>query len=99
VLVQERWEAGRLRGCVPRQAELELVQERTMDRAPQAIVADFVEPLGQYMLQKAPNELVSGQRHGFPTLGLGVLVAKAHLAIIDGEKTGVGQGDAVDIAA
>jgi hypothetical protein len=57
-----RWfgRGGRGTGCVPRQAELELVQEGTMDRTPQPIVADFVEPLGQHMLQKATDELMGG---------------------------------------
>jgi len=66
---------------------------------PQPIVADFVEPWGQHMRQKAPDALVGGPRQGFPTLVLGVLVAKAHLAMIDGEETGVGQRDPVDISA
>ncbi len=70
-----------------------------MDRTPQPLVANLVEPLGPHMRQKAPDELVGGQRQGVPTLVLGVLVAKAPLAIIDGEETGVGQRDAVDISA
>jgi hypothetical protein len=49
-----------------------------------------MEPLGQHMLQKAPDELMGEKRHGFPTLVLGVLVAKAHLAVIDREETGIG---------
>jgi hypothetical protein len=84
---------------MPRQAQLELVQEGTMDRTPQPIVADFVEPLGQHMLQKATDELMGGQGHGLPTLVLGVLVAEAHLPISDGEEAVVGQRDAVDIPA
>jgi hypothetical protein len=82
---------------VPRQAELELVQERTMDRTPQSIVADFVEALGQHMLEKAADELIGGQGHAPPALVLGVLVAEAHLAFRDREETMVGQCDAVDI--
>jgi hypothetical protein len=45
---------------VPRQAELALVQERTMDRTPQAIVADVVEALGHHMLENAADELIGG---------------------------------------
>jgi hypothetical protein len=45
---------------VPRQAELELVQERTMGGTPEPIIADFVEALGQHMLQKAPDEGLTG---------------------------------------
>ena len=70
-----------------------------MAGTPQPIVADFVEPLGQHMRQKAPDARVGGPRHGVPTLVLGVLVATADLAISDGAETGVGQRDAVDRAA
>jgi hypothetical protein len=70
-----------------------------MDRTPQPIVADFVEPLGQHMLQKATDELMGGQGHGVPQLVLGVLGAEAHLPISDGEEAVVGQRDPVDIAA
>ena len=58
-----------------------------------------MEPLGQHMLQKAPDELMGGHRHGFPTLVLGGLGAKAHLAVIDREETGIGERDAVDLSA
>ena len=75
---------------MPCQAELQVVQEGPMAGTPQPVVADFMEPLGQHMLQKTPDELMGGQRHGFPTLVLGVLVAKAHLAVIDREETGIG---------
>jgi hypothetical protein len=84
---------------MPRQAQLELVPEGTMDRTPQPIVADVVDPLGPHMRQKAPAELMGGQGHGLPTLVLGVLVAEAHLPISDGAEAVVGQRDAVDIPA
>jgi hypothetical protein len=84
---------------VPCQAEREVVQERTMDRAPQAIVADFVEALGQDLLENATDELVSRQGHGPPALVLGVLIAETHLALLDREEAVSGQGDAVDIPA
>jgi hypothetical protein len=84
---------------VPCQAELKVVQERTMDRTPQSIVADVVQALGQYMLEQAADELIGGQGHDPPALVLGVLVAEAHLAFCDREETMVGQGDAVDIPA
>ncbi len=70
-----------------------------MDRTPQAIVADFVEPLGQHMLEKGTDELVGGQSHGPPALVLGVLIAEAHLALLDREEAVVGQCDAMDIPA
>jgi hypothetical protein len=70
-----------------------------MHRTPQSIVADFVEALGQHMLEKAADELIGGQGHSPPALVSGVLVAKAHLAFRDREETVVGQCDAVDIPA
>jgi hypothetical protein len=70
-----------------------------MDGAPQPIGADVVAPLGHHLRQQASDALVGGHRHGLPTLGLGVLVATADLAISDGEQTGFGQREAVDIAA
>jgi hypothetical protein len=96
-----RWFRSRGRGdsCVPRQAALELVQAGTLDRTPQPIVTDVVEPLGHYMLPKATDELIGGQGHGLPTLVLGVLVAEADRPISDGEETVVGPCDAVDIPA
>jgi hypothetical protein len=68
-----------------------------MDGTPQPIVADFVKPLGQHMLEKAADELVGGQGHGPPALVLGVLVAEAHLVSVDGEQAVAGQRDPVDI--
>jgi hypothetical protein len=65
-----------------REGELKLVQERTLDRTPQAIVADFVAALGQYMLEKAADELIGGQGHGPPALVLGVLVAEVHVTVV-----------------
>jgi hypothetical protein len=52
-----------LEGCgrfVARQAELEVVEERTREGTPEPIRADFVEPLGQDMRQKAPDDFVGG---------------------------------------
>ena len=64
-----RWfrSGGRRGGCVPRQAALEVVQERTMDWTPQAIVADFVETRRPHRLENAPDELVYHQ-HGLERL-------------------------------
>jgi hypothetical protein len=70
-----------------------------MDRTPQPIGADVVEPLGPHMLQQATNERLGGQGHGLPTLVLGVLVAAADLPIREGEEAVVGQRHPVDIAA
>ena len=51
----------RLIGCMSPQPELQLVQEGTMDRTPQPIVADFVEALGHHMRQKAADALEAGK--------------------------------------
>jgi hypothetical protein len=56
-----------------------------MDRTPQPIGADCVEPLGQHMLEKATNELMGRQGHSLPALVLGVLVAEGDVVIFDGE--------------
>jgi hypothetical protein len=83
---RRRWfgSGGRGVGCVPRQAELERVQEGTMDRTPQPIVADVVEPLGQHLRPKAPPARVGGQGHGRPARSLEVPVAEADGAVLDG---------------
>jgi hypothetical protein len=93
-----RWfrSSGRGGSCVPRQAELELVPERTIDRTPHAIVADVVEALGHHLREKAADERIGGEGHGPPAPVVGVLVAEAHLACRDREETVGGQGDALD---
>jgi hypothetical protein len=67
-----------------------------MDGTPEPIIADFVEPLGQHMLQKAPDELMGRQGHGLPALSLGVPVAEADSAVLNGEQTAIRPHDAVD---
>jgi hypothetical protein len=94
--IQRSWRGG---GCVPRQPELEWVQEGTMDGTPQPSVAHFVEALGHHMLEKAADARVGRQGHGPPALGLAVLGAEAHLALLAREEAVVGQRDAVDIPA
>jgi hypothetical protein len=84
---------------MPGQPELELVQEGTIDGTPQPIVPDFVEPLGQHMLQKAAHELQRWQGHGLPALVLSILIAEADVTVRDREQPAIGQGDAVDISA
>jgi hypothetical protein len=65
-----------------RQAELKLVQKRTVDRTPEPVVPDLVETLRQHVLQKAANELQCRQGHGLPAVMAGVLVAETDLAIL-----------------
>jgi hypothetical protein len=86
-------------GGVPRQAELELVPEGTRGRTPPPIVADVVNPLGPHMRQKAADALEGGQGHGLPALVLGILIATAHLAILDGEPAVIRQRKSMALAA
>ena len=64
--------------------------------APQPVVADVVDPLGQYMLQEATDDRLGGQAHGLPPLVLGVLVAAADVAVREGENPAMRQREAVD---
>jgi hypothetical protein len=82
-----------------RQAELKLVQKRTVDRTPEPVVPDLVETLRQHVLEKAADELQCRQGHGLPAVMAGVLVAETDLAILDREHAAIGQGDSVDIPA
>ena len=84
---------------MPRQAELPLVPERPMDRTPEPIVADLRETLGHHVLAKAADALQRRQGHGLPALVLGVLIARADVAVLDREHPALGQGDAVDLPA
>jgi hypothetical protein len=70
-----------------------------MHGTPQPIVADFVEPLGQHVLQKAPDELVGRQGHSLPAMVLGILIAEADVPVRDRENATIGQRDPVDIPA
>jgi hypothetical protein len=87
---------GRGVGGVPRQAELERVQEGTMDRTPQPIGADGVEPLGPPRREQATDALLGRQGHGLPALVWGVLVAEGDVVILAGEEAVVGQRAPVD---
>ena len=70
-----------------------------MGRVQQAEVAYFMEPLGQDMLEQAPQKLHSRQQHGFPFPGGGMLILEGHLVVVHGENAVVGDGNPVDIAA
>ena len=68
--------------------------------AEEAIVADSVEAVGQHVEQKAPNELICRQGHGFLLVVIAiVLVAELHLTIFDIEQAVVGDGDAMSVAS
>jgi hypothetical protein len=64
-----------------------------MDGTPQPRVPDVVAPLGPPVRQDTPAALVGGSCHHLPALGLGVLVADAHLTVRGREETAMGQGD------
>ena len=66
---------------------------------PPPIGPDVVEPLGPDVRQEATDARLGGQRHDLPTLVLGVLVAAADVAVLDGEETALRQRDPVDIPA
>jgi hypothetical protein len=61
-----------------------------------------VEALGQHVHQEAPDELVRVKPHGLPAVravDAVVLPAERHAALVEGEQTLVGDGDAVRVAA
>jgi hypothetical protein len=84
---------------VPRQPELQLVQQRTVNRTPKSVVADLVEALRQHVLQKSADKFQGRQSHGLPTVMAGVLVAETDLSILDREQTAIGQCNPMNIPA
>jgi hypothetical protein len=89
---------GQVGGCT-RKPELDVRPESPMGRTPEPIGPDLVDALRPYVWPEAADERLRRQGHGFPTRGPGVLIAKAHLAIVDDEEQVVRQGDTVDIPA
>src|ERR1700677_3639873 len=68
--------------------------------AEEAVVADTVEAVGQYVEQKAANELIGRQGHSFLLVVIAiVLVAELHLTIFNIQQAVVGDGDAVSVAS
>ena len=84
---------------MPREPELQLVQQRTVNRTPQSVVADLVEALRQHVLQKSADKFQGRQSHGLPTVMAGVLVAETDLSILDREQTAIGQCNSMNIPA
>jgi hypothetical protein len=78
--------------------ELALVQERPMDGTPQPVVPDLVEALGPHVRPKTADQRLGWQGHGLPALVLGILIAEAHVAVLDREPPAIGQRHPVDIA-
>src|SRR5260370_15349678 len=68
--------------------------------AEEAVVADAVEAVGQYVEQKAANEVIGRQGHGFLLVVIAiVLVAELHLTLFDIQQAVVGDGDAMSVAS
>src|SRR5262245_51749794 len=64
----------------------------------QPVVADAMKPLWQNVEQKAPDELVGGERHCAvprPPAAAVILVAEGHAARIESKETTVRDGDAM----
>lgn len=68
-------------------------------RGEETEVADLVDAARRDVLEKAMGELDGRKSHRLPALLAGVLVAEGDAAIVQGEDSAVGDGDAVDIAS
>src|SRR5207249_9668405 len=67
----------------------------------QSIVADAVQTLGEYVGQKAPNELGGWQRHGLVAvraLDPVILPREGDAGLVGGDQPAIGDGDAVGVA-
>ena len=63
-------------------------------------MANADEPLGQDVEQEPSDELVRGQPHHLGTMVVGIILpAEKHLVVLQGHQAGVGNGDAMGIAA
>jgi len=63
----------------------------------EAVIAYFMKPFGQNVLQKAAQELHCRQRHGLPLPGSGILVTEGYLIVVHGDNAVARYGDPVDI--
>ena len=66
---------------------------------PEAIVSDLMEALGEDVLKEAAHKFVGIEGHGMATVGRGVLIDEADACIGDAEYSGVGNGNAMDVAS
>lgn len=68
--------------------------------AEETVVPDAPKALRRDMEQEPANELFGGEGHRAETIAVAVVFpAKANFAVVDGEQTIVGYGDAMGIAA
>ena len=70
----------------------------TSARMPQTVIADFVQPLWQHVLQEAAEEFVPVQARAAPAVGGAVLVPDDDARLIDGKDAALGYGDAKHVA-
>jgi len=70
-------------------------------RGEQSVVSDAVEAFGQDVDQEAADELIDIEGHGLMANGVAaiVLVPEGDKMAVIGDESGVGEGDAVGIAA
>ena len=61
-----------------------------------AKIADFLEALGQHVLQEAADTVQGRERHRLPG-SVVRLIAEGHLAVLHAHQSPVRQGDAVDV--
>ena len=73
------------------------VEPVTLAGGEEAVVANFLEALGQEVLQEAADELLGGEGAGLPVAGGAVAVAKGDLTLVQFEDTVVGEGHPEDV--
>jgi hypothetical protein len=74
-----------------------LVEAVTLAGAEEAVIADFLETLGQDVLQETTDELLGREGAGFAVAGGAVTVTESDLTLLKFEDTAIGEGDAKDI--
>ena len=86
-------------GSIRREADLKRVEHAAIRGCPESVVAHLVSTLGQDMRQEAADELMRVQRHGLPSCLAAPRIPERNPAVLDGEDTVVGNGDAMHVAA
>lgn len=68
-------------------------------RMPEAVVTNFVQPLGRHVLQKAAGELVTAQPDGAPSVRSAMLdlVAEGDAIVVETDNAALGYGHAKDV--
>jgi hypothetical protein len=68
-------------------------------RVPEPEIADLVEAARQHVLEETAHEFLTAEAAKSPTSSLTLLVAQADMVVVETNNTGVGEGDAEDIAS